>query len=43
MLRWLPANASTYGGDIDSITGFIYYVTLAWFVVTIGALALFLA
>ena len=42
MLRWLPENVSTYGGDIDSIIGFIYYVTLAWFVVTIGALALFL-
>jgi hypothetical protein len=42
MLRWLPENASTYGGDIDSIIAFIYYITLVWFVVTIGALALFL-
>ena len=42
MLRWLPENASTYGGEIDSIIGIIYHVTLAWFIVTMVALALFL-
>lgn len=42
MLRWLPDNVSTYGGDIDSIISLIYYVTLAWFILTLGAFLLFL-
>ncbi|MFQ5519909.1 MAG: cytochrome c oxidase subunit II [Candidatus Methylomirabilia bacterium] len=42
MLSWLPENVSTYGGQIDSIIALIYYVTLAWFVVTLGGFLLFL-
>ncbi len=42
MLRWLPENVSTFGGDIDSILSLIYYVTLAWFFLTVGVLLLFL-
>jgi cytochrome c oxidase subunit 2 len=41
-LRWLPENVSTYGGEIDRVIALIYYVTLAWFFLTIGALLLFL-
>jgi cytochrome c oxidase subunit 2 len=42
MMRWLPENVSTYGGDIDSIIRLIYYITLAWFFLTLGAILLFL-
>jgi len=42
MLRWLPENVSTYGSDIDAILSLIYSVTLVWFFLTIGAIALFL-
>ncbi len=41
-MRWLPENVSTYGGEIDSIISLIYYVTLVWFFLTLGAFALFL-
>ena len=37
-LNWLPENISTYGGEIDAIFRLIYYITLAWFIVTMGAL-----
>jgi cytochrome c oxidase subunit 2 len=37
-LDWLPENISTYGGEIDSLFRLIYYITLAWFIVTVGAL-----
>lgn len=37
-LNWLPENISTYGGEIDSLFRLIYYITLAWFIVTVGAL-----
>ena len=42
MLSWLPENVSTYGGDIDSILYLIYYITGAWFILTLGAILLFL-
>jgi cytochrome c oxidase subunit 2 len=41
-MRWLPENVSTYGGEIDAVISLIYYVTLAWFFLTLGAFALFL-
>ncbi len=41
-MRWLPENVSTFGGDIDSIIRTIWYVTVAWFFITIGTLAVFL-
>ena len=31
MLEWLPEQASTYAGDIDSLISFIYYLMLIWF------------
>lgn len=40
MLGWLPENVSTFGGDIDVLITLIYYVTLAWFVLTMGALVI---
>src|SRR3989304_3800975 len=42
MLSWLPENVSTYGGDIDAILYLIYYITGAWFILTMGAIAVFL-
>src|SRR3989304_5465286 len=42
MLSWLPENVSTYGGDIDSILYLIYYITGAWFFLTLGTIVLFL-
>lgn len=37
-LNWLPENISTYGGEVDSLFRLIYYITLAWFIVTMGAM-----
>lgn len=42
MMSWLPENVSTYGGDIDSIIRLIYYITSAWFFLTLGVFFLFL-
>ena len=42
MSNWLPESVSTYGGDIDAIFYLIYYVTGAWFVLTLGVTILFL-
>jgi cytochrome c oxidase subunit 2 len=42
MMSWLPENVSTYGGDIDSIIRLIYYITSAWFFLTLGVFLLFL-
>jgi cytochrome c oxidase subunit II len=42
MLRWLPENISTFGGDIDSIMYLIYYVVGAWLILAEGVLLWFL-
>ena len=42
MMRWLPENVSTYGGDIDALLSFIYSLTLLWFFLTIGLIGVFL-
>ena len=42
MLSWLPENVSTYGGEIDSMMYLIYYIVGAWFLLTYGAIILFL-
>lgn len=42
MLRWLPENVSTYGGDVDSVFALIYYIVGFWFVLTWGVLLLFI-
>ena len=41
-LRWLPANASTYGGDVDGVIAIIWYTTVVWFFLTIGTILAFL-
>jgi cytochrome c oxidase subunit 2 len=41
-LRWLPKNVSTYGAEIDAMIALIYYVTLAWFFLTLGTFVAFL-
>ena len=40
-LSWLPENVSSFGRDIDGIIALVYYITLAWFVVTMGTLVVF--
>ena len=42
MLNWLPENVSTFGSDIDSLFYLIYYITGIAFLLTEGALFLFL-
>lgn len=42
MIRWLPENISTYGGDIDSLLYEIYYITGVWFFLTYGIIIVFL-
>ncbi len=41
-MRWLPENVSTYGGDVDAVFSLIFWVTLGWFVVTLGTFAAFI-
>lgn len=41
-LRWLPENVSTYGADVDAVIALIWYNTVVWFVLTFGAIGLFL-
>jgi cytochrome c oxidase subunit 2 len=41
MLRWLPDNVSTYGGDIDALFALIYYIVGAWLLLTWGLLGAF--
>lgn len=38
MLRWLPENVATFGGDIDRLMELIYAIVGVWFVLTYGAL-----
>lgn len=41
MMSWLPANISTFGGDIDRVFMIIYYVVGVWFVAAEVALIWF--
>jgi cytochrome c oxidase subunit 2 len=34
MLRWLPENVATFGGDVDDIFWLIYVIVGVWFVLT---------
>ncbi len=42
MLRWLPPNVSTFGGDIDFFFHVIYYITSSVFVLVMLTLVYFL-
>ncbi len=42
MMSWLPENVSTYGGQIDSLFHFIYYLTGATFILVQITLVVFL-
>jgi len=42
MMRWLPENISTYGGEIDALLSLIYSLTLFWFFLTLGLIVFFL-
>ena len=35
---WLPENASTFGGDVDALFYFVYWVSVVFFVLVIGAM-----
>ncbi len=42
MLKWLPKNVSTYGGEIDALFYLIYYITAAAFVLVAAGMIVFL-
>lgn len=42
MMRWLPENVSTFGGEIDSLFYLIYYITGAVFILVTVLMVLFL-
>jgi cytochrome c oxidase subunit II len=42
MLKFLPENVSTYGGDIDSLFYVIYYITAVAFLLVAGTMVAFL-
>lgn len=41
MLKWLPENVSTFGGDVDFVIYLIFYVVGAWFLLAFGLLLFF--
>ena len=41
-LAWLPESVSTYGGDVDGVIALIWYVTIAWFLLTFATIGVFL-
>jgi cytochrome c oxidase subunit 2 len=41
MQSWFPENVSTYGGDVDGIFWFIFYITTVWFFLTEGLILYF--
>ncbi|HXG53323.1 MAG TPA: cytochrome c oxidase subunit II [candidate division Zixibacteria bacterium] len=42
MLRWLPEDVSTYGGEIDALFYLIYYITAATFLLVTVLMVVFL-
>jgi len=42
MQSWFPENVSTYGGDVDSIFWFIFYIVTIWFFITEGLILYFI-
>ena len=41
MQSWFPENVSTFGGDIDGVFWFIFYITTVWFFITEGLIIYF--
>ncbi len=42
MSNWFPENVSTFGGDVDGIFWFIFYITAVWFFLTEGLIVYFI-
>ena len=42
MQNWFPENVSTFGGDVDGIFWFIFYITTIWFFLTEGLILYFI-
>ena len=42
MQSWFPENVSTYGGDVDGIFWFIFYIVTVWFFLTEGLILYFI-
>ncbi|MEO6165109.1 MAG: cytochrome c oxidase subunit II [Candidatus Binatia bacterium] len=42
MHSWFPENVSTYGGDVDGIFWFIFYIVTVWFFITEGLILYFI-
>ena len=42
MQNWFPENVSTFGGDIDGIFRFIFYIVTVWFFITEGLIVYFI-
>ena len=42
MMQWLPEDVSPYGGSIDALFYFIYYITAAAFILVTALMIIFL-
>jgi len=42
MKNWFPENVSTFGGDVDGIFWFIFYIVTVWFFITEGLILYFI-
>jgi len=42
MRDWFPENVSTFGGDVDGIFWFIFYIVTVWFFLTEGLIVYFM-
>ena len=42
MQNWFPENVSTFGGDVDGVFWFIFYIVTVWFFLTEGLILYFI-
>ncbi|HTN71331.1 MAG TPA: hypothetical protein VMO00_09600, partial [Methylomirabilota bacterium] len=42
MQSWFPENVSSFGGEVDGIFWFIFYITTIWFFLTEGLILYFI-